>query len=336
MRFGVAIPTCTEGMITPIPFAGPDDIVALAVEAERLGYDAVMGNDHLTTQRYVRARWDEPPSYYEPLIALTACAAATSRIGLMTGVIVLPMRDPILLAKQAATLDRFSHGRLILGVGVGAYREEMEATYPDRREAPRAAWMDESIQALRLLATERRVDFEGRWIRFRDVEMYPKPAQDPLPIYSAGNAEGSIRRAATWCQGWIPAAIGPTRVADGRARLRAYAAEAGRDPDAIEIAPQLVACIGRTTEEAEAHFRASQVYEHLVSLQASTLKGFDVSSYVSMNLIGSVAEVVERVERYREAGADHLSGLLFVGDTLDALREQVTTFATEVMPRFRD
>jgi alkanesulfonate monooxygenase SsuD/methylene tetrahydromethanopterin reductase-like flavin-dependent oxidoreductase (luciferase family) len=254
----------------------------------------------------------------------------------MTGVIVLPMRDPILLAKQAATLDRFSHGRLILGVGVGAYREEMEATYPDRREAPRAEWMDESIQALRLLASERRVDFEGRWIRFRDVEMYPKPAQDPLPIYSAGNADGSIRRAATWCQGWIPAAIGPTRVAEGRARLRAYAVEAGRDPDAIEIAPQLVACIGRTTEEAEARFRGSQVYEHLVSLQASTLKGFDVSSYVSMNLIGSVTEVVERVERYREAGADHLSGLLFVGDTLEALREQVATFATEVMPRFRD
>src|SRR5690349_5490594 len=159
MRFGVAIPTCTEGMIYPIPFAGPDDIVALAVEAEQLGYDEVMGNDHLTTQRYVRARWQDPPNYFEPLIALTACAAATSRIGLMTGVIVLPMRDPILLAKQAATLDRFSHGRLVLGVGVGAYREEMEATYPDRREAPRSAWVDESIQALRALFTERRVDF---------------------------------------------------------------------------------------------------------------------------------------------------------------------------------
>ena len=64
------------------------------------GYDAVMGNDHLTTQRYVRARWEEPPNYFEPLIALTACAAATSTIALMTGVIVLPMRDPILLAKQ--------------------------------------------------------------------------------------------------------------------------------------------------------------------------------------------------------------------------------------------
>ncbi len=336
MRFGVAIPTCTEGMIHPIPFAGPDDIVALAVEAEQLGYDAVMGNDHLTTQRYVRARWPEPPDYYEPLIALTACAAATTTIRLMTGVIVLPMRDPVLLAKQAATLDRFSHGRLTLGVGVGAYREEMEATYPDRREAPRSEWMDESIQALRLLSTERRPDFEGRWIRFRDVEMYPKPAQDPLPLYSAGNADGSIRRAAAWCQGWLPAAIGPARVAEGRARLRAYAQEAGRDPDTIEIAPQLVACIGRTTEEAEAAFRASQVYEHLVSLQASTLKGFDVSSYVSMNLIGTVDEVVERVERYQEAGAGHLSGLLFVGDTLAALREQIGLFATDVMPRFRD
>ncbi len=335
MRFGVAIPTCTEGMIYPIPFAGPDDIVALAVEAEHLGYDEVMGNDHLTTQRYVRARWDAPPNYYEPLIALTACAAATSAIGLMTGVIVLPMRDPILLAKQAATLDRFSHGRLVLGVGVGAYREEMEATYPDRKDAPRSAWVDDSIRALRALFTERRVDFAGDWIRFTDVEMYPKPQQDPLPIYAAGNAEGSIRRAAVWGQGWLPAAVGPSRIADGRAKLRAYAEEAGRDPDAIEIAPQLVACIGRTTEEAEERFRASQVYEHLVSLQSSTLKGFDVSSYVSMNLIGSVDEVIERVDRYREAGASHLAGLLFVGDTLDALREQIGSFATDVLPRFR-
>jgi probable F420-dependent oxidoreductase len=335
VRFGVAIPTCTEGMIYPIPFAGPDEIVAIAVEAERLGYDAVMGNDHLTTQRYVRDRWSDAPNYYEPLVTLAACAAATSRVALMTGVIVLPMRDPVLLAKQAATLDRFSGGRVILGVGVGAYREELEATHPEHRARPRSEVTEEGIRALRLLFEVRRATFSGEHIAFEDVEMYPKPVQTPLPIYSAGNAPGSIRRAAELCEGWLPAAVGPARVARGVETLHQLAAAAGRDADAIDVAPQLVVCIGRSGEEAERRFLASQIHEHLVSLQRSTLRGFDVSSYVSMNLIGSVAQVTDKVWQYRDAGARHLAGLLFVGDSVSEMLDQVRIFADEVVPSFR-
>jgi probable F420-dependent oxidoreductase len=335
VRFGIAIPTCTEGMIYPIPFAGPDEIVAIAVEAERLGYDAIMGNDHLTTQRYVRDRWDDAPSYYEPIVTLAACAAATSRVALMTGVIVLPMRDPVLLAKQAATLDRFSGGRVILGVGVGAYREELEATHPERRAVARSEVTEEGIRAMRLLFEARRATFSGEHVAFEDVEMYPKPIQAPLPIYSAGNAPGSIRRAAELCEGWLPAAVGPARVGQGVETLRGLASAAGRDPDAIDVAPQLVACIARTAEEAERRFLTSQIHEHLVSLQRSTLRGFDVSSYVSMNLIGSVDQVIDKVGRYRDAGARHLAGLLFVGDTVGELLDQARIFAEEVIPTFR-
>jgi probable F420-dependent oxidoreductase len=336
LKFGVALPTCTEGMIYPVPFATPDEVVQVAVEAERLGYHAVMGNDHMTTQAYVRKRWPDPPNFYEILMTYAYCAARTTRIRLMTGVIVIPMRHPVLLAKQVATLDQFSKGRVILGVGVGAYREEFEATQVRLRDVPRSELLEEGIASLRLLFDERRATFHGRHYEFEDVESFPKPLQKPLPIFSAGNAEGSIRRAAELCEGWLPAALGAEKLADGRNRLHEYAVAAGRDPAAIEIAPQLVVCIGRTAEAAEREFKRSQAYEHLVSLQRSTLKGFDIDSYVAMNLIGSVDEICERVDRYRRAGADHLAGLLFVGNSAKEMTEQFQLFAETVVPRFKD
>lgn len=334
MKFGVALPTCTEGMLYPVPFASPEDVVRVAVQAERLGYYAVMGNDHLTTQKYVRSRWPDPPNFFEPLITYAYCAPRTQRIKFMTGVIVLPMRHPVLLAKQVATLDHFTAGRVILGVGVGAYREEFEATQPQLKAVPRSELLEEGIKSLRLLFTEKRATFHGKHYRFEDVEMYPKPVQQPLPVFSAGNAEGSIRRAAEMCEGWLPAAMGPVRLGQSRDRLYKYAEAAGRDPTSIEIAPQLVVCIGRTAEAAEKDFKKSQVYEHLLSLQQSTLKGFDIDSYVSMNLIGSEDEVCELVEGYRQAGANHLSGLLFVSNTADEMIEQMQLFAETVVPRF--
>jgi probable F420-dependent oxidoreductase len=323
-------------MLYPIPFAAPRDVVRVAVEAERLGYFAVMGNDHMTTQAYVRKRWPDPPNFFEPLVTYAYCAPSTSTIKFMTGVIVLPMRHPVLLAKQVATLDRFTGGRVILGVGVGAYREEYEATQPELKDVPRSDLLVEGIAAMRLLFEERRSTYHGRHYWFEDVEMYPKPVQRPLPIYSAGNAEGSIRRAAEICEGWLPAGMGPERISLGREKLRSYAQKAGRDPGAIEIAPQLVVCVGRTAEEAERDFKRSQVYEHLLSLQQSTLKGFDIDSYVSMNLIGSVDQVSGLIDAYRNAGAGHLSGLLFVSNSVDEYIEQMNLFAETVMPQFKD
>ncbi len=248
MKFGVGLPTCTEGMMYPVPFARPEDLLRVTLAAEELGYYAVMGNDHLTTQQYVRQTYPQPPNFYEPLITYAYCAARTTRIRFMTGVIVMPTRDPVLLAKQVATLDQLSGGRVILGLGIGAYREEFEATHPHMRKAARGELVEEGIKSLRALFTERRASFSGRHVAFEDVEMYPKPLQRPLPIFSGGNAEGSIRRAAELCDGWLPAGIGPEQVAEGRDRLFAFAERAGRDPHAISIAPQLVVSIGRSAE----------------------------------------------------------------------------------------
>src|SRR5262249_21226933 len=166
LRFGVHIPTCIEGMMYPVPFARPEDILPTAQLAERVGFDSVWGNDHMTTQRYVQQEWPAPPNFYEPLITFTWVAARTERIKLATGIIVLPMRTMPVLAKQVATLDQLSGGRMILGVGTGAYREEYEALYPDARDARRGEIVDEGMRALRLLFTERKASFRGKHVRF--------------------------------------------------------------------------------------------------------------------------------------------------------------------------
>src|ERR671915_41256 len=131
MRVSVQLPTCTEGLVNPIPFAAaPADFIRLAQEAERLGYDGVWGNDHVTAAPYVRKHWSAPPNFYEVLVTLATVGAHTSRVHLGTAVIVLPLRDPVLLAKQVATLDRMTGGGRIPGVGLGAHPEEVEAPGP--------------------------------------------------------------------------------------------------------------------------------------------------------------------------------------------------------------
>ena len=161
MRFSVQLPTCTEGLVNPIPFARPADFVRLAQAAERLGYDAVWGNDHVTAAPYVRTKWSEPPSFYEVLITLATVGAHTRRIRLGTAVLVLPLRDPVLLAKQVATLDQLTGGRVVLAVGIGAYREEFAAHWPRRVSARRGDLLDEGLAALRLLLTERTASHAG-------------------------------------------------------------------------------------------------------------------------------------------------------------------------------
>jgi probable F420-dependent oxidoreductase len=336
MKFGVGLPTCTAGMMYPVPFASKDDIVRVAIESEQLGYYEVAGNDHFTTQRYVRETFPDPPDFFDPLISYAYCAAKTSVLRLMTGIIVVPMRHPIVLAKQLATLDQFSDGRLIVGAGIGAYREELEACFPDLAGVTRADLMRESLEALRVLLEERNATYEGAHIRFHDVEMYPKPIQQPLPIYSAGNSEGAIKRAAQIGDGWLPAGLPPERVAAAKEKLERYAREVGRDPSRIEIAPQLIVCIGANAEEARQTFERSQLYHHLVSLQQSTLKNVSIDEYMTTNLVGTPEDICKQVEALDEVGVTHLCGLYFVGNTVDEMMEQVRMFGRDVLPHFPD
>jgi probable F420-dependent oxidoreductase len=332
LRYSVALPTSMEGLIYPIPFATPKDLMEITKLAEALGFHSVWGNDHMTTQHYVRREYSAPPSYWEPLISYGFLAAETTVIRFGTGVLVTPMRrDIVVVAKQIATLDHFSGGRLMIGVGIGAYREEFEALQPGR-SVHRGKALEESLDAFRLLFEEPRASYRGKYYRFEDVEMFPKPLQDPLPIYVGGNSEGAARRAGLYGSGWMPAGMPLETLQSRLGELQRSADKAGRKAVLFDIAPQLVVRLGQTQEEARRHFRESQMYKHLVSLRASTLKDQAEAQFEGSNLIGTPDHVVEKAQALRAAGVTHLGALLFAANTVDDLKDQMRWFASEVAP----
>lgn len=333
MRFSLQLPTCTEGLVNPIPFAAPADFIRLAQEAERLGYDAVWGNDHITAAPYVGTRWAEPPNFYEVMVTLATVGAHTRRIRLGTAVLVLPLRDPVLVAKQAATLDRFTGGRLILGVGIGAYREEFQAQCPRLAAAARRGdLLDEGLAALRLLFTERHATFAGSHYAFQGVELFPKPVQHPFPIYVGGHTEAAVARAARHGQGWLPGWRPFDELRARTALLRRLTAQAGRDPGEVEAAVQFTVTLGRTPEEASARYQKTGMVAHRASLAHS---GRDPALAEANNLIGSPSSILEKVGYLRDAGVDHLCALQFPHDTVSEMLEQMAWFAESIMPGFR-
>lgn len=331
-RFGLGVPTGTEGLMYPVPYADVDEAVHLACEAERLGFDSVWGNDHVSTQQYVRAEYDDPPRFFDPLTYLAFVAARTTRIRLATAILVMGFRNPVTVAKEAATIDHLSGGRFILGLGIGAYREEYEAMWPDR-SIDRGSQAAEYIEALQLLFSQRRASFDGEYIRFTDIESYPKPLQDPLPILSGGNSSGARRRAALLANGWLPACLTPGEYRNGLAEIRRTAEANGRTLDGFEPALQLVVAIGDTDEAAAARFRDSQVHAHLTSLGGSTMRG-RLQDLTVRNLVGKPDEVAARVEEYVDAGVATFAGLLFAADTVAETLEQMERFTGGVMARF--
>ena len=335
MRVSVGLPTGMEGLTYPIPFSEPETVIRIAQHAEALGYHSVWGNDHMTTQQYVRAEFETPHRFWEPLITYSFVAAATETLRFGTGILVLPMRrDIVVTAKQIATLDHFSGGRLEVGLGIGAYREEFDALQPDSG-LTRARIIDEGIPALKMLLRERVASFDGAFFKYRNVELYPKPKQDHLPIYIGGNNAANLRRTAKWADGWLPAAVHVDRLREDVRQLRNLAAAEGRDPNDIEVAPQYIVHIGKTRKAALERFGETQMCAHLTSLRKSTLKDQGALSHEDINLIGTVDDVVERAIAFREAGATHLCGLYFAANSETELLDQMQMFAEEVVPRIR-
>ena len=332
MRFSVQLPTCTEGLVNPVPFATPADFIRLAQAAERLGYDAVWGNDHITPAPYVRTKWADPPNFYEALVTLATVGAQTERIRLGTAVLVLPLRDPVLLAKQVATLDQFTGGRVILGVGIGAYREEFLAQWPRLASARRGDLLDEGVAALRSLWNDREASHSGQHYAFEKIELFPKPAQRPLPIYFGGHNEAAVARAARRGQGWLPGWRPFEEVRARAALLRRLTAEACRDPKSVEAALQLTIVLGRTREEASARYQKTGMVHHRKSLAHS---GRDPALAEGNNLIGSPASILEQLAFLRGAGVDHVCAMQFPHASVPEMLEQMEWFARDVMAPFR-
>ena len=292
------------------------------------------GNDHMTTQNYVRAEFPVPPRFWEPLMVYAFVLSNTKTLKVGTGILVLPMRrDIVVTAKQITTLDHFGKGRLEIGVGIGAYREEFKALQPDCK-LERGDIVEEGLQALRLLFAERVATFEGKYYRFKDVELYPKTFQKRIPIYVGGNNANNVRRAVAWGDGWLPAGMEVARLEVLVSEMRGMAEKAGRDPKTIEVAPQFIVHLGKTREEARTRYRESQMCKHIISLSQSTLKEQKASAE-DINLIGSPQEVIEKAMAFRKAGVTHFLGLYFAANSADELVDQMQMFAEEVMPKIQ-
>lgn len=333
MKVSAGLPTCMEGMMYPIPFATVDDLIKIAKHAERLGYHSVWGNDHMTTQRYVRDEFKTPPNFWEPLIIYANLAAHTNDLKFGTGMLVTPMRrDIVVVAKQIATLDHISKGRFMLGFGVGAYREEFEALHPDW-DVHRGDLMEESIQLLQELFKKSTVSWNGEYFHIEDVSMFPKPQQKHLPIYVGGNSPNATRRAAVYGDGWLPAGMPIKDIRERVILFKDLVEEQGRDFTEMDVAMQLIVYVDETHEKAVKRFRDSQMYNHLVSLSQSTLKDQRGTKHEETNLIGTPDEVVEKAKGFEDAGVKHLCGTYFCAETVHELLDQMQIFAEEVMPR---
>ncbi len=302
----------------------PDSLRAIARKAEALGYEHFGMSDHVIVATDVQSAYPYSSSgkffaqdtgvSLEQITALSFVAASTNRIRLLTSVMVLPHRHPVLAAKMLATVDVLSKGRLTAGVGVGWMAEEI-AILGGPPFAERAKASDEYIKGFRALWTVDAPSATGRFAKFDKLLFAPKPAQPlGLPIWIGGEAKAARRRAGRLGDGWYPVAANPNQLLDtpdlygaGLAEVRAEAERAGRDP--TRIAGALLAIYCRIGDELEGREGKRLAFT------------------------GSAQAIVDDIGGFRERGLEHF---LIGGDGSDltGTAERLERFATEVMSKF--
>ncbi len=249
----------------------PDGLVAAARAAEAAGFDSVWAGEHV-----VLPDPQVPPSPMAPrdpaldsLLALTWAAAHTATIRLATGIIILPQRNPVVLAKQVATLDVLSDGRVMLGVGAGYLEPEFRAIGANFAE--RGAITDEYLDAMRALWQDEHPEYHGRFADFAGVNAYPRPVQQPVPVIAGGRSPPAYRRAVASAHGWYGYWLTPEEAASSLAGLAAAAGQVER-PAALGELEISVTPRGRLTPGLAAEFARAGVHR-LVVLAPTTPDG---------------------------------------------------------------
>jgi probable F420-dependent oxidoreductase len=230
------------GISVPLP-AYLVDVGFMARKAEELGFEAFFCAEHPFIPVHTKSRFPGsedgviPETYshfVDPFVALARASGTTSRIKLGTGIVLVPERNPLLLAKEVSTLDHFSGGRFLFGIGAGWLREETELMGGDFDH--RWTQTRESILAMKELWTKTEAEFHGKYYDFPPVRSYPKPAQKPHPpVLLGGGAKNVLQRIVAWGDGWLPNRVTPDQLRESRATLDRLARDAGRDPSAISI-----------------------------------------------------------------------------------------------------
>lgn len=217
--------------------------VEICRRAETAGFESVWGGEHVIMPDDIGSKYPYTPDgkipaepdtpIPDPLIWLAFAAAAAPTLRLGTCILIVPQRNPLILAKELATLDQLSGGRVELGLGVGWMREEFDALgVPWER---RGARNDEYIAAMRALWAAPHAEFHGDFVNFDPVTCSPRPVQDSIPVLVGGDTDVAIRRAVRLADGYFPGEGDPERLGALIQRLRAAAEAAQRDPDSIEI-----------------------------------------------------------------------------------------------------
>jgi probable F420-dependent oxidoreductase len=298
-------------------------VLGWAEEAERLGYDALWFRDHVL--------WHSP--VLDPFTVLGAMAARTSRLRLAPGVLILPLRHPVLVAKAIASLDVVSGGRAMLGVGVGGeFPREYEACGIPLGERGRRA--DEALEVIRALWTESPASHAGKFFLFQDAVMEPRPIQEPHPpIWVGGRSDAALRRAARFGQGWLAYFVTPGRLRESLDKIAAYrdgalrpgAASAGEDraSGAFKAGLILYVCVAASREAARAaadEYLSTEYRQPFAPL---------VDRYCAL---GPAADCIEAIRTFVDAGADHI--VLVPTVPPERLSEQLAWLAEDALPAF--
>jgi probable F420-dependent oxidoreductase len=306
--FGLAMRNFTTHPEMPNPQA----LITYAVRAEELGFDSVWVWDHIFLGV------DPPFPVLDSLTLLSAVAARTTRIKLGTGVLVLPLRNPVVLAKELSSLDLISGGRLLLGMASGWYKREFDAVGVPFEQRGRI--MDRNLEILRRLWTEEQVDGEYPPHRLRGSNMSPKPARLPVMLIG-GYVERVLKRAAL-NGGWLTYFYTPEGFTKSWDRVRRFAEQAGRDPSSLLNANQLPIYIGSSRQAVEAPMMEWLGQEWDYAAWSESTKEAAV--------FGTVAECVAQLRAQLAAGVQKL---IFIPYRYQP--DQVELIAREIIPRLR-
>ena len=292
-------------------FDGPVDmehIRKFATRAETLGYDSL----------WLQERIVGDITMLEPVTLLSYVAAITAKLKLGTSVILLPLRNPVQLAKAYSTLDVMSNGRAIMGVGLGGgHLGSHEDVFGYSREG-RVTRFTEAVQIIKLLWTESKASFQGRYWNFKDVSMEPKPVQRPhLPIIFGGHHENALRRSVKYANGWMGAGSSSSgSFIRESARIRDMLAEARRDPTTFHFAKRVYIAVDNDEARAERRIR-----EWFGGRYKNAALGPKVSIW------GSAAKCTEKTQEIVNAGAQQI----VFNPMFDEI-EHLEICAKEIMP----
>ncbi|WP_328872075.1 TIGR03619 family F420-dependent LLM class oxidoreductase [Streptomyces sp. NBC_00287] len=298
--YGMQLPVQSQSTLYAEPWeaaAGPEDLVEVARAADRAGFDYIATCDHVAIPRRLAPAMSTV--WYDPVATLAHLAAATERVRLLSHVAVVGLRHPLLTAKQYATLDHLSGGRLLLGVGAGHVEEEFTALGADFRH--RGAVLDETIDALRAaLGPEEFPEHHGKLYDFEGLGQLPRPAQAHVPIWVGGSSPAAVRRAALKGDGWLPQG-------DPRDRL-----------------PQQIARLRQLREGIQGPFTIGAIAEPLYI-------GTPAWHVGRRTLTGGPEELAESLRAYRAMGVDQIQ-VRFRSRSRSELIDQIAAFGADIGP----